>query len=70
MELQSLPQVLYIDELHYLIRTERCVCVCVIGDLQLYCACGVLEQSDRLRVGHAFRRGSTDTDNAVPDLEK
>lgn len=47
-----------------------CVCVCMLQDLQLYCARGVLQQSDSLRVGHAFSRGPTDTDDAVPNLEK
>lgn len=58
------------------LRTQRvngqiyvCVCVCYFN-LQLYCARGVLEQSDSLRVAHAFSGGSTDTDNAVPDLKE
>lgn len=41
--------------------------VCVY--LQLYCACGALQQTDSLSVGHAFSRAPTDTDDAVPNLQ-
>lgn len=57
----------------YLTITQMCVCVCVCkGDklnLQLYCARGVFEQGDSLRVAHAFSRGPSDTDDAVANLE-
>lgn len=40
------------------------------SDLQLHCACGVLQQADGLRVAHAFGRCSADADNAVADLQE
>lgn len=30
------------------LQNRKCVCVCVKGDLELYCARSVLEQSDSL----------------------
>lgn len=54
----------------FISRSEnKCVHVRRV-DLQLYGAGGVLEQSHSLRVAHAFSRGSTDTDDAVANLEK
>lgn len=50
-----------------------CVCECVfvcLFNLQLYGARGVLQQVDSLRVAHSFSGGSTDTDDAVSNLEK
>lgn len=46
------------------------MCVCTCFDLQLHCACGVLQQADGLRVAHAFSRCSTDADDAVTNLQK
>lgn len=41
-----------------------------VSDLQLHCACGVLQQADGLRVAHAFGRRSADADDAVADLQE
>lgn len=57
----------------YIEGEKRSVFMCVfarVSDLQLHCACGVLQQADGLRVAHAFSRCSTDADDAVTDLQK
>ena len=46
------------------------VWVCVVGDLQLHCACGIFEQADSLSVAHAFSGGAAYADNPVSNLEK